>query len=177
MPHEPCNAEDLLAAAVSPRSVVDERTLVEADLDDGQRLLALNEVFVGHRSHQTARYSVAAGGERERQFSSGLIVSTGTGSTGWARSINRERGDGMSLPGPEDRRLAYFVREAFPGPGLGTSMTSGSLAEGASLEVVSEMDEGGVVFGDGIEADRLEFSYGSRVSVFVADRRLRLLVA
>ena len=39
------------------------------------------------------------------------------------------------------------------------------------------MDEGGVLFGDGIEADRIEFDYGMQVSVRTSSRRLSLLVA
>ncbi len=37
---------------------VQPRTMVQAELDDGQSLLALNEVFVGPASHQTARYTL-----------------------------------------------------------------------------------------------------------------------
>ena len=55
-------------------------------------LLALNEIFVGHRTHQSARYRIACGGgSEEAQCSSGVIVATGTGATGWARSIARQR--------------------------------------------------------------------------------------
>ena len=66
---------------------LERRTMVEATLDAGETLLALNEIFVGHRSHQSARYRIEAEGEAEDQSSSGLIVASGTGATGWARSI------------------------------------------------------------------------------------------
>ena len=56
--------------------------------DDGQQLLALNEIYVGHASHQTARYTLGVPDARaERQASSGLIVASGTGATGWCRSM------------------------------------------------------------------------------------------
>ena len=79
---------DLCADLMAGRSTFQERTMVQAGLDDGQALLALNEIFVGHRSHQSARYRLAVGDRHEHQSSSGLIASTGTGATGWAMSIN-----------------------------------------------------------------------------------------
>src|SRR5262245_41389684 len=53
--HEPEAVRDLLAAAAAGRSRSEARTMVQATTDDGQRLLALNEIFVGHRTHQSAR--------------------------------------------------------------------------------------------------------------------------
>lgn len=173
--HEPRSATKLLTDCATERASLQSRTMVEATLDDGQRLLALNEVFVGHRSHQSARYHFALEGEEERQSSSGLIVSTGTGSTGWARSINLERGGLLNLPKPEESMLAFFVREAFPGSGFATRTTAGLLQAGGSLNVISEMTQGGLIFGDGIEEDNLAFLWGKRLSIAVAPERLRLV--
>src|SRR6478752_7184249 len=62
-------------------------TLAEARLSDGQRLLAFNDLFLGAASHVSARYRLDAGSGFESQSSSGVIVSTGAGSTGWLSSI------------------------------------------------------------------------------------------
>src|SRR5204862_6650620 len=132
--------------------------MVEADLDDGQRLVALNELFVGHRTHQSARYRLTWGKETERHSSSGLITATGTGATGWARSIHRERASKLTLPAPTSGDLVLFVREAWPSVATGTSLTQAIVPAGGAVEVVSEMDDDGVIFGDGIETDRIEFS-------------------
>jgi hypothetical protein len=175
VPHPPSAAPELLRIAVSGRGECEERTMVEAVLDDGQRLVALNEVFVGHRTHQSARYRLAFGQASERHSSSGLIAATGTGATGWALSIRRERAREIALPAPVSGEIVFFVREAWPSKATGATLTQGSVAPGQAMEVVSEMDEGGVVFGDGIETDRLEFSYGRRVTVRAAADRLRLL--
>lgn len=175
VPWTPEAAADLLPAAAGARLRLEERTMVEAVVDDGQRLLALNELFIGHRTHQSARYLLRLACHEERQSSSGIIVSTGTGATGWARSVRRSRVTDVELPAPGDRRLAVFVREAWPSVATGASLTDGELVEGDALDVVSEMNEDGVLFGDGIEADRIELRYGMRATVRVARERLRLV--
>ena len=150
--------------------------MVEVTLDDGQRLLALNEVFLGHRTHQSARYRIRAQNKEERQSSSGTIVATGTGATGWARSIERERKSSLPLPSACERRLAFFVREAFPSVSTGISLTQGLFGEEEGLELISEMNEAGVIFGDGIEDDRIDFAWGMRARVGVAREQLQLVV-
>jgi len=167
-------APDLISAAARGSVSLEQRTMVEAELDDGQRLLALNEVFVGHRAHQSARYRLLVDGHEERQSSSGLIITTGTGATGWARSINLSRGNALELPGPTDQSLAFFAREAFPSGATGTEITCGLIESGDELSVISELDEGGVIFGDGIETDHLDFRWGQSLRVQVASSRLSL---
>jgi hypothetical protein len=168
-------AGELIRAAAAGAAAIEQRTMVEAMLDDGQRVLALNEVFVGHRSHQSARYLIRCPAGSEHQSSSGIVVTTGTGATGWGRSIGLERHTGLVPPRPNEPALAFFVREAWPSPTYGVSLTEGLLAAGDRLEIVSELDDGGVVFGDGIESDRVEFGWGIQATVRVARERLRLV--
>lgn len=168
-------ASDLESTPAAQFSV-QSRTMAEALRDDGLRLLALNEIFIGHRGHQSARYLLQAGKLQERQSSSGLICATGTGATGWVRSITTQRKLGQKLPTPVDSQLAWFVREPFPSVSTGTSLDHGSVASGDSLEIVSEMGEGGTLFADGIEQDQMEFLGPQRVTVSVAMERLELVV-
>jgi hypothetical protein len=154
---------------------VERRTMVTATIDDGQSLTALNELYIGHPSHQSSRYKLAAPGcDAERQSSSGLIVSTGTGATGWCRSIALERRSVVALPTPWEPRLAWFVREAWPSPATGTTFTEGSLSRDDQLELTAETD-GLVAFGDGIESDRVALSWGQSLTTGVADNCLRLV--
>jgi hypothetical protein len=173
--HAPEALADLCADLAAGRAGLESRTMVRAGLDDGQELLALNEIFVGHRTHQSARYALGVGDRREHQSSSGLIAATGTGATGWAMSINRQRAQPLELPAPDAPQLAWFVREAWESPATRTTLTGGLLAAGAALEVTCELGGDGVVFGDGIESDRLELDWGQRVTVGVAGRTLRLV--
>ncbi|MBI5442613.1 MAG: NAD(+)/NADH kinase [Deltaproteobacteria bacterium] len=176
VPHPPAAAAELLARTAAGRVEVVHRSMVEATLDDGLSLRALNEVFLGHRSHQSARYRIRWGKREERQSSSGLIVATGTGATGWVLSVSRERLAAPELPAPTEARLAYFVREAWPSPGTDTGLTEGLLEARDALEVISEMGDGGVIFGDGVEADAVEFPWGARATVRLAAQTLALVV-
>ncbi|MBX7197482.1 MAG: hypothetical protein K1X94_35885, partial [Sandaracinaceae bacterium] len=99
-------ASEALRLAVEGRARLETRTMVEARLDDGQSLVALNEIYCGHRTHQSSRYRLALGAREERHSSSGLIVATGTGATGWSLSIARAVGATELLPAPTDRALA-----------------------------------------------------------------------
>ena len=172
--HPVAAAADLLRDVAAGRARPAARTMVEASTDDGQRLRALNEVFLGHRSHQSARYTLAVGGQTERQSSSGLLVSTGTGATGWALSVSRAIGAAFALPQPTDPALAWFVREPWPSRRTGATVTAGLLA-GGELVVCSEMNGGGVLFGDGLEDDAIALPWGRRVRVGPAPVRLHLV--
>ncbi len=177
-PHAPATSGSLIdwCAAQDTRFRVEARVLAEAQREDGQRLLALNEIFVGHRSHQSARYRLRVLDVEERQSSSGLIVATGTGSTGWARSIVTQRGIAQAMPTPIEQRLAWFVREPWPSVASGAALNFGSVDSRAALRVVSEMGEGGVIFADGIEGDCIEFVSGQSVQIGIAAQRLNLVV-
>ena len=87
------------------------------------------------------------------------------------------RVEGVLELAPEDPRLCFFVREAWPSPTFGTSLTAGMIEAGQELQIVSELDEGGVLFGDGIESDRLAFRWGLAATVRAAPERLRLVQA
>lgn len=180
--HRAADAATLLGAAVAVGSGVDELTMVEAVADDSQRLLALNEICLGPPGHQTVRYRLSADdqmppgapADHEAQASSGVLVGTGTGATGWLRSLWRERGSTLTLPGAADRRLLWFVREAWPSPTTGTSLVAGELTPTQRLRLTVESDRL-IAFGDGMESDALTLTWGQTVHVGVSPTTLRLL--
>ena len=84
-------------------------------------------------------------------------------------------GSAATLPGPLDPELAFFVREAWPSVATGAEVTDGALTPGEALEIVSEMDVGGTIFGDGVEDDRLALPFGQSVRIAQADETLHLV--
>lgn len=169
------HAPDAFERLLTGSRELEDRTMVEVTTDDGQSLLALNEVYLGQPGHQSARYRITTpAGHHERQSSSGVLIGTGTGATGWCRSVWRERSRTWPLPAPAEPRLCWFVREAWPSPATGTEYTEGMLAAAEELVIVAESDL--VAFGDGIETDTITLSWGQRATVSTSSRTLRLVV-
>lgn len=171
------------------RRPIREVTMAEARLNNGQRLRAVNDLFVGPKSHTSARYTIRSGGQEERHSSSGLIVSTGLGSTGWLKSLLAGATaitaalSGRSLKVKEKRGFAwdadhlYFtVREPFPSRTSAATLVFGRVTAAQPLVLTSLMPERGVIFSDGIEADFLEFNSGTEASITLAAERGRLVV-
>ncbi|MGL5819676.1 MAG: hypothetical protein ACRCYR_19100 [Phycicoccus sp.] len=174
VPHPPSAAAHLFATAARGGNEM-VRSMVRADSDDGQVLTGLNEVYVGQPGHQSSRYELSWRGQTERQSSSGLIVGTGTGATGWCASIARASARSPDLPGPTDHDLVWFVREPWPSPSTGTELSAGRLDDGECLALRVASDSL-VVFADGLEDDRLMLGWGQRLEVRRAPSGLRTVV-
>lgn len=154
----------------------EKRTMLEAQLDDSQKITALNEIYIGHMSHQSAKYDISFQQQREHQSSSGIIVASGTGSSGWMSSLNSLSSNPMHLPGPEEEMISFRVREPWPSEHTGTAINAGMIDKTEQLQVTSKMETQGVIFGDGIEQDFLSFDWGQQVSLRVAAQRLNICV-
>jgi hypothetical protein len=174
----------LMAEEIKRQRPVKLVTMAKVTLNTGPTLYAVNDFFIGQRSHVSARYQISVGGQQERQSSSGIIVSTGLGSTGWLKSVYAgwatatrcllghdvaPVGDG-SFPW-DAPYLHYFVREPYPSRTTQAQLVIGKIAEGGRMRVMSEMPDNGVVFSDGIEADYLEFNSGTEATIGVADKQ------
>jgi NAD kinase len=183
----------LLRDVASDKRPFKSVTMAKATLANGQVLHAVNDLFIGARSHTSAVYEISAGEQRETQSSSGLIVSTGLGSTAWFRSIvtgslaiagalSRQADAAPYSPLPyspkpwDSSELQFAVREPFPSRTSQTNLVYGRLTASQQLSVRSLMPENGVIFSDGIEADRLDFNSGTEAQITVAERVGRLVV-
>lgn len=182
---------------------VREVTLAKVELNDGQSLYGVNDLFIGRRTHVSARYQLELNGQLEQQSSSGIIVSTGLGSTGWLKSVlagaagivsrasqmqhaEAERtarvsaeiaavsaGNGLAWNHPE---LYFTVREPFPSRTTSAELVFGRISSSLPLRITSQMPEDGVIFSDGVESDYLEFNSGVEATVGLAEKTGRLVV-
>lgn len=165
-------------------------SMAKAALNDGQTLYAVNDLFIGPRTHGSARYILAYGRAREQQSSSGLIVSTGAGCTGWLRSITTGAwrvaqyfgAPGNEPPSPEQLalgwasdRLWFSVREPFVSKTSQANIVFGQLTRGQKLVITSQMPDYGVIFSDGIESDYLAFHSGTIAEISLAERQAHLV--
>ena len=166
-----------------------EITMAEVSLNDGQSLLAVNDLFIGQKTHVSARYVLECGAKREKQSSSGIIVSTGLGSTGWLKSILKGAskiagvcsGRNVDLNQDETFKwnsdfLYYTVREPYPSNSTQADIVFGKITKKGSFKIRSMMPENGVIFSDGIESDYLEFNSGSEASIYISDNKGILVV-
>ncbi len=170
------------------RRQVREITMAKVGLNNGQVLYGVNDLFIGPRSHVSARYLLGIGTKHEQQSSSGIIVSTGLGSTGWLTSILAgARGIGSTFGKAfdadvlknfkwESDYLYYTVREPFPSKASAATLVFGKVTPKEPMSLVSQMPENGVIFSDGIEADYLEFNSGTQAIVSVSEKKGRLVV-
>lgn len=157
----------------------------EAKLNDGQRLLAFNDLFIGASSHISARYKISFNDKTEEHSSSGLIVSTQAGSTGWLSSVFNmaygvtalfEKELKPKRPRLKDNELLFAVREPFQSIRTQTGITAGLIKGQNNLMIESLMPTSGVIFSDGIETDFLKFNSGAIATIGIAPETAKLVI-
>jgi NAD kinase len=171
------------------RRKLKEVSMAKAALNDGQVIYAVNDLFIGQKTHVSSRYSINFGSKVEQQSSSGIIVSTGLGSTGWLKSVlagvsNIIKGvSGESIEVMHEIKkewdidyLYFFVREPFPSRTTGANIVYGHVSKACPLKILSQMPENGVIFSDGMENDYLQFNSGIQAVITVAEKKGHLVV-
>lgn len=148
----------------------------------------------------SALYQIQIGQQQEQQSSSGIIVSTGLGSTAWFKSlvigataitqalimegelvdsvtgrVSPEQTIDSSYPW-DANYLHFTVREPFPSSHSTTQLVFGKITAKQPMSLVSQMPENGVIFSDGIENDFLEFNAGTQAMISLAEKRGYLVV-
>ena len=164
-------------------------TMAKASTSDGQSLIAFNDLFIGAATPVSARYKVHYQNREEAQSSSGILISTGAGSTGWLSSVYNMQHAINGLTGQQRQQqsgrhtiewnaeyLLYVVREPYLSHATGIDLVSGVVDNARPLTIESLMPENGVIFSDGIEKDFLRFNAGTFVKIGLADQQAKLIV-
>ncbi|MFO1458278.1 MAG: sugar kinase [Verrucomicrobiota bacterium] len=87
LPFQVADVAKVVPEVLQRRRLIKRVTMALAKLNTGETLHAVNDLFIGPRTHTSARYLIEHGGNSETHSSSGVIVSTGLGSTGWFKSL------------------------------------------------------------------------------------------
>lgn len=188
LPFEPGDLARILPVVIGGNYQRKAVTIARAITKDGQEMLAVNDLFIGQRTHTSAQYHICWNRQEENQSSSGIIVSTGLGATGWYKSIMTEAKriaeifgwKGISYGdkpiGWSDDNLTFVVREPYKSRSTQADIVYGKLGKEDTLRIVSKMAVNGVLFSDGMESDAIEFNAGSEIEIGIADRKGNLVV-
>lgn len=168
----------VLPETINEKRSFKEVSIAKARLKDGQEILGVNDIFIGQKSHVSARYEIQLGTSKENQSSSGIIVSTGLGSTGWLKSVfagakgimnsisNKKENINAKGSFRWDSNYLYFsVREPYPSKSTSANLVFGKITNQNTLKIVSKMPENGVIFSDGVESDFLQFNSGMQAEI------------
>jgi len=127
--------------------------------------LAVNEVFVGSKHpYHTSRYWITINGKKEFQKSSGVIIATRSGSTGWAKSASRKS---LNIP---KNGFGYVIREPYIGRLTKSKLLGGALSKNDVVKIISSL-HGGIVVIDSSESVN-KFVDGDKLEVTVSKQPL-----
>lgn len=157
-------------------------TMAQAKLDNGQSLLAFNDFFIGIDSHASAKYKIKYKDQEETQSSSGIVISTGAGSTGWLSSFFNMTNGFLDLFAPKidipftpiahnADELMFVVREPFVSRTSSANIVVGKIIGNEVLSIESNMAQHGIIFSDGIQNDFIEFNAGRTVEISIAEKK------
>lgn len=187
LPFEPRDLSKILPTVIAGKCNAKEVTIAKASTKDGQEMLAVNDLFIGQRTHTSAQYDILWNNRKETQSSSGIIISTGLGATGWYKSIIAEVQRIANAFGNDNSiyyepmnwssdSLTFVVREPYPSRSTQAEIVYGRLGKTDTFRILSKMSANGVIFSDGMESDALEFNAGSEIEIGISDKKGNLVV-
>ena len=185
VPFAPLQVESVVGRVLDKQAHIRKVTLAKVQTSDEQTMLAFNDFYFGARTHVSARYTVEYRDQSEPHSSSGVIVSTGAGSTGWISSVINmvnafndanevDKCPSVELATEADR-LFWCAREPFVSRSSQADIVCGYIEPNEDLVLASQMADNGVIFSDGIEEDSIDFNTGIIAQVSVADEKAHLV--
>lgn len=171
--------EDAAVAAMrlaEGKYAVEEWSRIEGHHGDSTDI-GLGEVFIGAAdTTDAADYTIRHNGVRERHKSSGIVVSTGAGSTGWYKNVDEDYE-------PFERNmdeLRYAVREPMDDQENRYTLRHGVIRPGDEFTVKSHMNDNkqGIIRYDGDKQDRThDFSRAKEIDIRIAATPLTVVTS
>lgn len=131
--------------------------------------LALNEFFIGSKkSYQAAKYTIQVGSKKEMQKSSGILITTPSGSRAWAKSCY-----GKTLP-LNSGNYQFLVREPYEGQVFKDyALKHGILGKSQKIKIKSEMLDG-ILIADSVGKEH-SFKNGSKATIKLSGKHLNAI--
>lgn len=175
---------------INEEYVLQNWTLLKLKYKDHEEV-ALNDILVGpKKSMNVGRFVVQFHNHTEEHRSSGMVITTGAGSTGWYKNIKKQHlktgiqwvDNPLSAPydqmadylytfSPERREAWFTNRELLQEQGI--QYGQGTLNEDDKLIITSRMNVDGAISIDGDDQERLfSFPRGAQAQIGLADETL-----
>ena len=181
-------ANTIIDKALHKNVAVKKITKAKVELSDKQVLYAVNDFFVGVSDHTSARYTIHYSKNKEYQSSSGIIISTPLGTSGWFQSLIAGAAgivkavSSSAITIEKETRswsedaLTFVVREPFPSVSTKAELVFGTITHDNAFYIESNMGEKGIIFSDGIQNDFLHFNSSLKAQFTIAETKGTLVI-
>ncbi len=161
--------EKLLTKLMKDKCKILELNRLKATIDGKEMALALNEYYIGNNDPcGMARYNIKINKNEEYQKSSGVLVSTASGSYAWIKSAG-----GKELKQESDK-FEYLVREPFIArltPKV--KITKGQLKKDTIIEIMSDTNNM-IIVADAV-GERQPLKKTQRVLITTSNKKIKLV--
>jgi len=145
---------------------IEKLTRLKSKINKKEICHALNEVFIGNKiPYKTSLYKIFLGNKTEGQKSSGVIVSTNSGSNAWLRSAGVK-------PFSSSKKFYFIVREPYTGKLIKPLLTKGFIGQNNIIKIKSEMENGIVAVDSNKE---YKFKKGSVIEITISENPLNVI--
>ena len=162
------NLKEMVDQIRSDNFLIEEWVRLEAELNGKPIESAIDTIYIGEaNATRMSRYLLHYQNQTEEQKSSGLLIVTGAGSTGWFSSAGGESFPRNSQTG------RFLAREIYKGTVSGYNLNIGEFHPNEEIKVLSLIDSRGIVEIDSIK--EYPFKRGSQLRAYVSDKCLRVV--
>jgi NAD kinase len=169
MKHSVDVVSSILQSVLNNSHKINPITLAQITTNEGSTELAINDFLIARENHASAYYGISINGRREKQGSSGVLISVPLGATGWLASCNSSASFSLRQNWSAEM-LHVHVREAFQSRTTQTGILNSFINPTDKVTITSYSDL--FIYSDGDLKNGIPFSPGTQLTVTVSDRKL-----